>query len=783
MQRKNLVLYSMAVMLSLGIASRADAVSICLDAGHGGSDPGASGCGMIESHNTLDSVKRLQKLLEAAGWTVYQTRTSETTVGLSARPAYANSKGVTTFASIHNNAFNGSATGIETLRQPGSGSGSTNQAKGIQNKMISVWNLANRGAKEQNLAVCRLTNMPATLSELAFIDNCSKDAVYLKSSAHVQNAMKAHCEALVAQWGGDASKCSGSGGGGTTPPPSSQTGTVIAGTYKDSVGDENWLGGVKYTIGSESQTSAATKTFLKFTVAVGAFKATATKDGYKTWTRSDCEPVTAGGTVWCSAILSAEAQAPAKGKATGSVIDGLSNSNVAAKVTVKDGASANYDGNTNWSFDLDAGTYTITASADGYDDNSVSCTVTAGNTASCPITVNPKKGTIKGKVLDAESNAAIAAAVSLGTQKVNYTGEGEWLFTVDEGTYSVEATAPNYEPGLVSCSVKKGGTQNCDITLKPVREETKEKGTITGTITDASTGSLIAGDLELSTGLTYHYTGSDKYHFQVDPGDYKLTATADGYESNTVSCSVASGQTSECSVQLTPDLASVSGIVYLGSDPSTKYACTVTIADQTIEYDGKKNWTAKVKPGQYTVVAQSEEYSGSTECTVEAGKANVCNIAVLGENDETGTLRGIVYDDRNESMLIEATVKIKGYETIKYEGTGKWESGGLPAGSHLITGSAPGYYKNTVSCEVIAGETGYCPIPLTAKAAEGASTENEEDEEPAKSPEQRDSIATIHSSESCSAQPQNQPSGLPVGIAATLLAMLSALGIRRRQRR
>ena len=50
---------------------------ITIDAGHGGTDPGASGNGIIEKELTLDVAKRVEKLLKEKGIEVVMTRTSD----------------------------------------------------------------------------------------------------------------------------------------------------------------------------------------------------------------------------------------------------------------------------------------------------------------------------------------------------------------------------------------------------------------------------------------------------------------------------------------------------------------------------------------------------------------------------------------------------------------------------------------------------------------------------------------------------------------------------------
>lgn len=141
---------------------------ICLDAGHGGTDPGACGFSLKEKDITLKMVKKVGALLEKSGFEVVYTRTTDTYVKLSERCRVANSKACDCFISIHNNsAANTQANGIETLCYT-----KNNLAFYIQEALIEELKLTNRGVKERkDLAVLNGTEMTAVLVELGFISN------------------------------------------------------------------------------------------------------------------------------------------------------------------------------------------------------------------------------------------------------------------------------------------------------------------------------------------------------------------------------------------------------------------------------------------------------------------------------------------------------------------------------------------------------------------------------------------------------------------------------------
>ena len=173
---------------------------IVLDAGHGGTDPGAVGCSLEEADVVLDVTQRLQVLLEAAGVRIALTRTDDTYVGLSARAAFANARAAEGFFSVHSNANAGTpASGTETFVYPGAGTRTRALGQGIQDAMIAAWMLPDRGLKEADFAVLRETSMPAALGELAFTNRCDPDALLLGDPA-ARQTMAEHQRDAILEW-------------------------------------------------------------------------------------------------------------------------------------------------------------------------------------------------------------------------------------------------------------------------------------------------------------------------------------------------------------------------------------------------------------------------------------------------------------------------------------------------------------------------------------------------------------------------------------------------------
>jgi len=150
-------------------------MKICLDPGHGGSDPGAIGTipfKLEEKEINLSISKFLEENLEVLVHWVAMTRRRDSFVSLEARSVFANQHEADLFVSIHTNSFFSPAVnGIEVYHALGSGKGKTLAENILESLMSSFPNHKNRGVKAGNLKVLKETKMPAVLVEVEFLSN------------------------------------------------------------------------------------------------------------------------------------------------------------------------------------------------------------------------------------------------------------------------------------------------------------------------------------------------------------------------------------------------------------------------------------------------------------------------------------------------------------------------------------------------------------------------------------------------------------------------------------
>lgn len=156
-------------------------VKVLLDPGHGGRDPGSIGNNLQEKDINLSVALKIGKILKRHSVKVFYSRTTDVFVDLGDRVIMANNANVDILVSIHCNSFdNPLAQGVETFSHTSSVKGSE-LAKSIQESLIrDKLYTKNRGIKTANFAVLRLTKIPASLVELAFISN-DEDANILRN--------------------------------------------------------------------------------------------------------------------------------------------------------------------------------------------------------------------------------------------------------------------------------------------------------------------------------------------------------------------------------------------------------------------------------------------------------------------------------------------------------------------------------------------------------------------------------------------------------------------------
>lgn len=178
---------------------------ITLDAGHGGSDPGAIGAsGTREKDVTLKITKKVQELLKKKGAKVSMTRTGDKDVygpnasdvqELQARVDVAEDNDADAFISIHiNSSTNKNVGGFSSYYYPKT-SNDARLAQAVQDRLVKNFGLDDLGIRKANFYVNKRCTMPSTLLELAFISN-PKEEKLMKSNWYINKLAKSIADGI-----------------------------------------------------------------------------------------------------------------------------------------------------------------------------------------------------------------------------------------------------------------------------------------------------------------------------------------------------------------------------------------------------------------------------------------------------------------------------------------------------------------------------------------------------------------------------------------------------------
>ena len=140
---------------------------VCINPGHGGSDPGACGNLQEKDMNLVVSL-RLGQLLKERGFSVVYTRTDDRWMALGDRPAIANANNADIFVSIHHNGSGSpESSGTLVICYPGSTNG-LRLAQLVLDGLCNRMGLSNRGIIQRDDSDVTYSNMPAIITEGLF---------------------------------------------------------------------------------------------------------------------------------------------------------------------------------------------------------------------------------------------------------------------------------------------------------------------------------------------------------------------------------------------------------------------------------------------------------------------------------------------------------------------------------------------------------------------------------------------------------------------------------------
>jgi len=175
-----------------GAAAQTDPLagkSICLDPGHGGTEPGAvnAAFGLLEKNINLDVSTHLRGLLEGSGAAVSMTREGDETLSTRQRYEFCNATGADILVSVHTNSVSDQT--IDGTLAIYFHSDDKVLATALHDAMYDhlsnvTWPFTDFGVRRDALGVVLKSDMPAAVAEPVFMSH-SGEAEWLTVSIHL----------------------------------------------------------------------------------------------------------------------------------------------------------------------------------------------------------------------------------------------------------------------------------------------------------------------------------------------------------------------------------------------------------------------------------------------------------------------------------------------------------------------------------------------------------------------------------------------------------------------
>ncbi len=256
---------------------------------------------------------------------------------------------------------------------------------------------------------------------------------------------------------------------------------------------------------------------------------------------------------------------------------------------------------------------------------------------------------------DIYNGANIAGAqVVLGPTGAKTTTGANGLYVFDAvppGDYTIEVTAPGYAPATKQETVIAGADNWASVALEPLAVQ---PGRLLGFVRegDIYAGSAIAGATVTlqPVGLTATTDANGLYVFEnVEPGDYTVTASAQGYASASAAKHVEPGVDNWASIALQPKTEPtgvLKGVVREGNIHSGANIGGATVVLDPGGATAKTGFNGfyiieGLAPGTYTVTASAPGYlPASVVVDVTSGQDTWGSLALQPVGDGAGTAPG-----------------------------------------------------------------------------------------------------------------------------------------------
>ena len=539
----------------------------------------------------------------------------------------------------------------------------------------------------------------------------------------------------------------------------------VTGTVSSTVGGAVITGATVTDSGGGSATTDGSGVYNLPGLNPGSHTLTASVAGYTSVTQTTT--VAAGTTQTVNFSLT---PMPATGALTGSVTNASGGAAIAgATVTDSGGPSASTSASGAFTLSgLSAGSHTLTASATGFNPQTQSASVTAGNTtqnvsfsltptatgtpalvqesgatessASSSLTATFASSTSPGHLL--VLSTSVYTGISNRITSVTDSGGNSWTKTGayamtghnsdGEMWYAASAAATTgvtvhmAKPGVASIAIQEFSGV---AAVSPLTASTGASNTSTspgtGSLSPTAAGDLVVGFIaghanpQAISVTAAGYTAQRQQTSSsvgstiasVVTGYKVLTSnSAEAYTGNFASYMYwAAGMAGfkAATISPPPPTGSITGTVTRAGDGAAISGATVSVtggASGSTDASGTYSLTG-LSPGNHTLTASAAGYTTTSQAvSVTAGGTQNLNF-VLSPAPSTGAISGTVTDASTGAAIVGAMVRESGGAATSTDASGAYTLSGLASGGYTLTATATDYDPGTLTASVTVGNT------------------------------------------------------------------------------
>ncbi len=405
----------------------------------------------------------------------------------------------------------------------------------------------------------------------------------------------------------------------------------------------------------------------------------------------------------------------------GRVVSGEDGSSISgASVTIGE-ISVTTDSGGNFSIaNLPSKEVTITITKTGYITYEGKITLKSGeNRQQFVLYKTVTSASLSGVVTDVHTGQAISGvSVTVGSKSATTDSTGHYTVAgLTAGT--VLATFYKQWYTMVSRTVTiVAGNNNLNVAMNNL-------GTITGRVTDSSTGAYLSGvTLTASTGQTATTNAVGQYSITMPSGPASITASKSGYQSQTLSVTPEPDITKPLDFALVQEFTQngiVQGTVYNTSNSSPISGAALTFVGP----DGIAHQTSSGISGTYSIELPGDSSLGGVQYSITVTKSGFYNytgtqgvrtgayhtkdIPMEPVPVAPGSIVGTVVDSHG-APISGVRIDLDPGDFFAYTGTdGTYTLNNIPPGNYTIWASKSGYVQQDKSITVYSGQVTSVP--------------------------------------------------------------------------